>query len=207
MEGFSGSFFVQYEEAGEVLGYVRYRIQAKDTDGLPDGNLRVVELMSATDAAYAALWDFIFGVDLIGEITATWRKVDEPLFWMLSDPRQLIQRVQDSLWVRLVDAPTALAGRRYLTQDQLVIDLHDEFCPWNSGRYLLEGGPSGAVCSPTSKDADLSIDAASLGAAFLGGVRLQTLARAGRVEGADEAIRRADRMFQWDRAPWEPEIF
>lgn len=207
MEGFGGSFFVQYAEAGEVLGYVRYRIRLGDTDGLPDGKLRVLELMALTDAAYSALWEYVLGVDLIGEVTAPVRKVDEPLAWMLTDPRQLHRSVQDTLWVRLVDVPAALAGRRYLADGQLVVEVVDDFCPWNTGRYVLEGGPGGATCLPTIREPRVTLKADALGAVFLGGVRFQTLARAGRVQGTEEAIRLADRMFQWDSAPWDSEIF
>ncbi|MEX0786279.1 MAG: GNAT family N-acetyltransferase, partial [Dehalococcoidia bacterium] len=81
--GFSGRFYVQYEEDGEPQGYARYRIQSGDNDGAPGGTLAVQELIAATDAAYAGLWRYVFGVDLVATIRARWRSVDEPLMWML----------------------------------------------------------------------------------------------------------------------------
>ncbi|MDP3766699.1 MAG: GNAT family N-acetyltransferase, partial [Dehalococcoidia bacterium] len=139
----SSDFFVTYEE-DEPLGYVRYRVRSGHTSGLPDGIVLVQELMAATDAAYTALWRYVFGIDLMGKIQAGLRRPDEPLFWMLADPRRLIRRPFDALWLRLIDIPAALEGREYAAQGRLVLDVRDAFCPWNQGRYKLEAGPEGA---------------------------------------------------------------
>jgi predicted acetyltransferase len=153
------------------------------------------------------LWQHIFGVDLIATINAEWRQVDEPLYAMLSDPRRLVRRQSDTLWVRIVDTPRALASRLYATSGELVIELRDDFCPWNAGRYLLQGGPTGAQCYTTTRDADLTMTVNELGALYLGGSRAYQLARAGRIEGSAEAVARADAMFAWNPQPWAPEIW
>lgn len=207
LPGFTGHSLVQYEEGGKILGYVMYRTKEHETLGVADGLIQVTELVAETDAAYSALWEFVFGIDLIGTIEAPWRRIDEPLPWMLTDPRQLHRTVSDTLWVRLVDVPAALAGRRYLSEGSLVITVVDQFCPWNAGSYLIEGGPGGATCSPTTRTPDITLNANDLGAVFLGGVRFNTLAHANRIEGSAQSIRLADRMFQWDCLPWELEIF
>ncbi len=206
--GFSGRFYVQYEEEGRPLGYARYRIRGDNRDGSPDGTLAVQELIATTEAAYAALWRYLFGVDLIGTIEARWRPVDEPLLWMLADPRRLVRHPHDSLWLRIIDVASALEGRRYSAQGRLVLDVRDRFCPWNEGRYELEAGADGARCRPASGgEPDIVLDVADLGAVYLGGTRLQTLRRAGRVQGDWETLREADRMFSWDPPPWCPEVF
>ena len=113
----------------------------------------------------------------------------------------------DSMWIRLVDLPRALEARAYSAAGRLVLHVEDEFCPWNSGSWELEGGPDGAKCRPAHETPDLSLTARELGAIYLGGNRLQTLARAGRVHGDADALRRADAMFTWDPLPWCPEVF
>ncbi len=50
------------------------------------------------------------------------------------------------------------------------------------------------------------LSAADLGAVYLGGARLQTLRRAGRVHGEWEKLRQADAMFSWQPLPWCPEV-
>jgi predicted acetyltransferase len=200
-------FNVQYEEEGRVLGYARYRIRGEGGTEGPSGTLTVWDLTAASENAYTALWQYLFGVDLIGTITAMNRPIDEPLYWMLADPRRLVRRPYDSLWVRLVDVPPALEGRRYGAAGRVVFDLRDPFCPWNEGRYELEAGVEGARCRRTDATPEITLGAADLAAVYLGGGRLTTLRLAGRVEGDWETLRRADAIFSWDPLPWCPEVF
>jgi predicted acetyltransferase len=205
--GFTGPLLVQFEEGGVPTGYVKYRRKMDEQHGAPAGSLAVGELLAATDAAYAGLWQYVFGVDLVVNIDARLRPVDEPLWWMLHDPRRLVREVHDALWVRILDVSATLGARHYATEGRLVIEVRDEFCPWTAGRYDLIGGPDGATCRPTSAEPDIRLGIAELGAAYLGGARFQALRRAGRVEGESAALRRADAMFAWDPLPWCPEVF
>lgn len=205
--GFSSSFFVQYEEDGQVLGYVRYRVKETEEDGSATSTLAIRELMAATDAAYSALWQYIFGVDLIGTIKAEWRRIDEPLYHMLADPRRLVRRPTDTVFCRIMDPVRALSGRRYACDGALVLEVTDDFAPWAAGRYLLQGGPDGATCAPTAREPDITLSSTELGAIFLGGTRLTPLWHAGRVHGAPAAVTRADAMFGWHTPPWAPEIW
>ena len=205
--GFGRLFYIQYEEDGNVLGYAGYRVKEHYEKGNAAGTLSLQTLVATTDAAYSALWQHIFGVDLIATIEAEWRPTDEALYAMLADPRRLIRRPSDTLWVRPVDTPRALSARRYAASGELVIELRDDFCPWNAGRYLLQGGPAGAQCHVTTRTADLEMSVNELGALYLGGSRAYQLARAGRIEGSAEAVARADAMFAWNPQPWAPEIW
>jgi predicted acetyltransferase len=206
-DGYSANGYAIYEEDGPPLGYARYRTKARSEHGLPMGILQVGDLIALTPAAERGLWSYLLGVDLIATIEAGYRPIDEPLYWMLRDPRRLVREQADSLWVRLVDVPAALAARRYSVEGSLTFELIDEFCPWNAGRYELEAGPGGATCRLTTKTAEITLSAESLGAAYLGGTRLGSLAAAGRVAGGRAAIAKADRMFAWERLPWCNEVF
>jgi predicted acetyltransferase len=128
--------------------------------------------------------------------------------WMLADTQALQRRVTDALWVRLVDVGAALSGRRYATDVDMAFEVTDDFCPWNEGRWLLEGGPDGATCARTSRSPDLSLDTADLAATFLGGVGLGPLVRSGRVvEGASAVTARAHAALAWDPRPWAVTFF
>jgi predicted acetyltransferase len=133
--------------------------------------------------------------------------MDETLPWLLVDPRRLRRSPRDSLWLRLLDVAAALAGRRYSSPGRLVIGVRDDFCPWVTGAYTLDGGPDGAACERTTRSPDVELSAATLGALYLGTHRFQNLARAGLVSGSAEALRRADAMFQWDPLPFCPDRF
>ena len=193
---------VEYQVDGVVEGYARYRIRQDWTGGLARSALSVGELLAANDGATAALWRYLFGVDLVETIEAQWRPADETLAWMLADPRRLERRQTDVLWVRLVDVERALAGRTYAGEGRLVLEVRDAFGPWAAGRYVLDASPEGANCRRTEATPELTLDARDLAAGYLGGVRFSTLARAGRVEGAREALLRADALFASEPAPW-----
>lgn len=208
-EGFSAFFHALYESPAGADGYAVYRIKQAWSSQGADHVLEIEELMAATDHAYAALWRYCLDIDLVSRIEGWKRPVDEPLPYMLADPRRLKFTVRDGIWVRLVDVPRALETRRYAAPGRIAVQVRDPFCPWNEGTYELDGGPDGASCTPApGADADLIMDAADLGAAYLGGVGLSTLARAGRVfEAKVGAAARADAMFRWDPAPWSPHVF
>lgn len=204
-DGASARFYLIYEaETGQVDGYMNYRIKGNWEGGFPNNTLIALDTALVTPDAYTALWQYCLGVDLVGTVKAYDRPLDEPLRWRLAEPRRLrLTQYYDFVWVRLLDVPAALTGRRYATNDELVIGLTDALRPQNSGTYALEGGPEGAVCRATSSSPDLSMEIADLGAAYLGGVRFSTLARAGRVsEERPGALARADRMFSSEPAPW-----
>lgn len=205
--GFGGPFLVQFEEEGVPTGYLKYRRKPGSDHGAPAGTLLVAELVTTTGAAYVGLWRYAFGVDLVTTIEAHLRPVDEPLWWMLHDPRRLVREPSDSLWLRLVDVPAALSARRYPVEGRLVFEVADDFCPWVAGRYELVGGPEGATCRTTAAEPAISLGVAELGAVYMGGARLQALARAGRVAGDPANLRLADAMFAWDPLPWCPEVF
>ena len=206
--GMTENRYVNYEVDGEPRGYIRYRIKDQwSARSLPESTVHVAELMALDSDAYRALWQYAFSLDLTASIEASFRTVEEPIAWMLEDPRRLQQTTHDSLWLRLLDVPRSLEARRYQASDALVIEVTDPFLPETGGRFLLEGSREGASCTRTDRAADLSMGVPEISAAYLGGVRFATLARAGRVTGPAQALARADAMFGWDRAPWCPEMF
>lgn len=197
-------FFAIHEGRDGPDGYVAYRIK----HGWEDGHeLKVVELIADGTIAEASVWRFVLDVDLVRKVKAEHRGPQEPLFRMLANPDHLKITPWNGLWVRLVDVAAALQARRYAAKDRLVLEVLDPFCPWNEGRYELDGGPSGASCTGTDAPADLVLTAETLGAAYLGGVGFRELARAGRVEGDPRVLSRADAMFGWDPPPWCPVVF
>jgi predicted acetyltransferase len=198
-------FYVLYEEDGRCEGYLLYRVKGDWTDGVHGSEATVIELIATSVAAEAALWEFVFSLDLIKTVRVYARPVDDAVHHMLADPRRLKRSPRDAIWLRLVDAVPALEARTY-APGRLVVELRDEFCPWNTGRYALESDGRTASCGRTTADADVVIPTASLATAYFGGTRLSALARAGRAdERTPGALRKADAMFAPERAPWSPE--
>lgn len=201
-------FFAVHDEGEGPDGFAVYTIKSEWGSSVPKNELELYALDALTPPAYASMWRFVLDVDLIQRVTAWGRPSDEPLLHLLREPRRLNLRLKDGLWVRLVDVPSALAARRYGAEDRLVFEVRDSFCPWNEGRYELEGGPDGAVCRPAREAADLTVTVNEIGAAYLGGPSFRDLHRAGRIgEESPGALERADAMFGADPAPWCPLFF
>jgi predicted acetyltransferase len=207
-EGASPQYRVLHQTDGNPSGFAIYRIKLDWDASGPNGTLRLEMLVAASAEAYAALWRHVLDVDLMGRVSAEMRPVDEPLRFLLADSRQPKTRIEDGVWLRLVDVATALTGRRYAVEGRLGLRVRDAFCPWNDGSYELVGGPAGAECKSTSGTGDLELDTADLAAVYLGGNRFRALFEAGRIEELRPgAVARADAMFATDRAPWCPSHF
>jgi predicted acetyltransferase len=192
------------EAGGRPTAYALYRLNLAFDRGMQTGSLDVVEAMGDSPEATRAIWRFLLDVDWIAHIKAWLLPVDHPLLLLVAEPRRLRANVRDGLWVRLVDVGAALAARSYATQGSVVIEVADEFCPWNQGRWRV--GPDGV--ERTNHPADLSCGVTALGCAYLGGLTWAQLGRSLRVaELRPGALARADALFHADTAPWCPEIF
>ncbi|MDH6519058.1 putative acetyltransferase [Streptomyces sp. SAI-135] len=196
------------ERDGEVVGFVRYRVKADWEPAGPKGTVVVSDLEALDPAAHAALWRFLFDLDLTSRIEARRRPVDEAWQYLVSDVRRCSLLVRDSLHVRLVDVGAALEARTYQTPVDVVLEVEDAFCPWNSGRWRLSGDAKGASCDRTTDAADLALSVRELGAAYLGGVSLASLAGAGLVQELRQgALAEAAVGFGSAVAPWLPHGF
>jgi predicted acetyltransferase len=205
--GRSALLFAVHSSDGEDDGFAVYRTKLSWQAGTRSEVL-VEDIVPAGDASCAGLWRYLLDLDLMPHLLADRRPVDEPLAWMLHNRRALQARRSEALWLRLVDVPAALLARRYLGEGSLVLEVADDFCPWNGGRYRLTCGPDGASCERTSDAAQLTLETAQLASAYLGGVSIFTLLRAGLVrEDVPGAAARADSLLRWHRQPWCDRVF
>ncbi len=202
-------YLLHTEPDGTVTGYAAYRVKPGWSDGAePDGTLTVEEARATSTAAYAALWRLMLSVDLVRTVKAPLLAPDDPIRHLVTDARALRVSQLDGLWVRLVDVDRALAARRYPAPIDLVIEVRDEFCPWNAGRWRLSGHPAGGYCGRTDLDADLALGIEELSAAYLGGISLGALHAAGRVtELSPGAVALASTAFSWPVPPSCPDEF
>ncbi|MGH9171910.1 MAG: GNAT family N-acetyltransferase [Acidimicrobiales bacterium] len=194
-------WYAVHEDGGSIDGYVGYEIGPVEAPGSRDKRVIVRELCTLTTAGYVALWQYLLGIDLTVELVARGRPVDEPIRWLLTDPRLLrAGRTGDRTWIRLVDVAAALARRRYPVAGDLVIEVQDAFCQWNNGLYRLvvseDWGEVEVQVDPAKSGADISLDVSALASMYLGGVPATALAAVGRLRpSGPDVVRRATQMF------------
>jgi predicted acetyltransferase len=200
---------VRFNDAdGVAQGFAVFRVA--DVDASFDTHILDVDyLVAATDEAYAALWQFLIEMDLVSEIRAPLRPVNEAFAWQVSDFRAVRKTLErDHLWTRILDLTAALEARLYNGPGQIVVDVADPL-GFASGRILLDVEADGVgMVTPWNKAtpegvADVSLSVNELNALYLGGVSGVTLAQAGRVtENRDASAVVLDSLFQSAVSPW-----
>jgi predicted acetyltransferase len=206
----SGSirFALHHEPDDTPSGFAIYRPKSDWSATGPNGTLHIEEVRATNPRAYARIWRFLLEIDLVRSITFNGAAIDEPLRYLVADQRALQCEVNDGIFVRLVDVGRALALRCYGAPIDIVLDVRDEFCPWNTGRYRLRGDLDGAACESTSAPADIAISARDLGAIYLGGTSVAQLVAADLVdELTPGSALRAAVAFDWPIAPAIPDHF
>lgn len=195
------------EQAGEARAYALYAVKQEWAPTGPTGTVRVRELAAVDPAARAAVWRVLLGHDLTN--TVAWRlaPVDDPILAMMPGARGAAKAVLDTLWVRILDLPAAIAARTYSAPADLVVAVSDGFTGHAAGTWRLSLRPDGGEAVRVDAAPDVRCDVADLGAAFLGGSSLVQYAEAGRIHGEGAAIARWSAAMSHEPRPWCPWIF
>ena len=187
------------------IGYAVWRVKERWNEHGPDGQVQVREVVATDPRTYAQLWQFLLGIDLTRWLTYDMGALDEPLQYLVDEPRRLGMATADALFVRIVDLPAALEARQYTTPLDVVIEVTDPLIGANDGRWRLSGGPGKVTCTRTDDPADFACSIAELGAAYLGGTSLAALAAAGRIRQLSDNLPSV--AFGWHRQPNPIEVF
>jgi GNAT superfamily N-acetyltransferase len=188
---------------GADVGFAAFRRTEKWERARPAGEVDVWTVVGEP-AARLALVRRLVDLDLIGTVKVRTVGVDDPLLSWLGGPRAASDvGIFDSLWVRLVDLPGALQARAWSAPCDVVVEVVDPAAPWNDGVWRIAADSTGgAAVERTSAEPDLRLDAAVLGAAYLGGGNLVARHRAGLVaERRPGAVRELWRGLRTDLAP------
>ena len=194
---------VAIELNGALEAYALYRLNFGVQNMITQTTLEIGEALGTSPRAMAAIWRYLLAIDWVARIEASWLPLDHPLLLWLREPRRSNFTVVEQLWVRLVDVGAALAARK-LGEGSVVLDVRDEFCPWNQARWNIHDGS----VDRTTAEADVVLGVSELGAVYLGGFTFDQLLRAGRLEELKpRGVARADELFRTVRQPSCPELF
>jgi predicted acetyltransferase len=189
---------VQYADpAGTVQGLALYRIEENEDDWARS-RVQISSLIADGDDAYAALWRYFVEMDLIGTVRIAEQTLDEPLLWMVADRRAVTVTVRDHHYVRILDVPAALQGRRYEAPGRFRLEVADPL-GIAAGTFALEVDAQGTASVREGDDdgeaLPVRLGVTELSALYLGEVSALTLARAGRLSCPDPVA--LARTFRW----------
>ena len=168
-------------------GFTCWTLEGKWHDGHPAHDMMLGPIVALTPDAHAALWQTVFGADLVGTITSRRVALDDPLPQLLVDQRALrTTDLNDGVWCHPRDVARCFGARtQWGTDDDVVVEADD-------ARWRLGGGGATKVRSKP----DLVTNRAGLGTLLLGGAAPTTLAAGRRLSArSPEALRRADALF------------
>lgn len=205
--GKSAQRYVVAEREGTPTGYAIYRQNSKWDDFVATGDISVEEVISIDPAAHREIWRFLAKIDLFPNVAYWNLPVDDPLPQMVSDQRRVRRSVSDSLWVRLMDVPSALEARTYESDAVVTFGVSDPSRPVPAQGFRLEVVAGVGHCVPLSGDPELTMPADVLGHLYLGGGSATAMAGAGRIDGDPAAVGDFHRLFRTSQAPWCPEVF
>ena len=179
--------------------------------------VQVHDLRAVTAQAYAELWAYLVGLDLVATVVATERPVDEALPLLLVDPRAARQTGRcDFLWSRVLDPVAALTSRSYERDGDVTLQVVDRLDPSGGSeagpadgcfRLRVVDGRAGCTRVPDA-DPDLVLPVDVLGAVWLGAGDLPGHARAGRAtERVPGALDRLAGLLRTTAAPWSSTWF
>ncbi len=190
-----GSFVAVHTTAdGTDDGYVFYDVGWDDEFAInPVGKGKVRELWGTSPAVELELWRYLLDIDLVVEWVAEARPVDDPVRRAMHDSRayETRQRIDDQ-WVRILDVDAALGQRTFGPSDSAVtIAVHDPMFADNCATWEI----SSAGFARSAGPADITVDIATLSAAYLGAVSWIDLTSIGAVDASHDVLRRLDALF------------
>jgi predicted acetyltransferase len=195
---------VLLELDGEPAGYAIYNVKQDWRSGSTTGVVSITEVVTPTPEAARELWRWLLDFDWTSEFAADFLPLDHELFLLLAEPRRMQFKINDGVWVRLLDIGAALQARSYAGEGEIVLEVTDEFLPESAGRWRV----SAEGAERTEAPADLRLDVTCLGSVYLGGFGFGDFVRASRAEELRSgAAVRGDALFRTGVAPWCPEIF
>lgn len=178
-EGKEALRFLTVRDGDAVVGWAIFRRKGEWSDWDPSGVVKTPAWGTLTAAASRRLWSVLADLDLMASTHCWLVALDDPLLHLLVDERAAKPDLRDNLWVRLLDIKAALEGRGYEADADVVVDIADQQVPANVGQWRVTVSRGAATVSPApGADPDLSMNIQELGAAYLGGVSIDALARA-----------------------------
>lgn len=149
-----------------------------------DTRLTVHDLHGRTRDATLALLADLGSWDAVAPTLTVLLPRPDPAWWLIPNGVPLARETHH--WMtRVVDLKAAVEARGWPANIEVSVDLEvtDEVCPWNAGRFTLAVADGKGSLTPGGAG-DVSIGGPGLGVLFAGGTNAATMRRAGLIGGA-----------------------
>ena len=187
-----------YSEGNKPRGYVFYTVETVREGTFHHEHRVTVEEITYLDMrAFRATWNYLAGMDLTSTIILPSVSTDDPLPYLLVEPRGIIRQETESsttsLMGRIIDVERAMSQRGYNCDGRLIFEVNDEMCPWNQGRWEMDISGGAAGLKRTKKTPQVTMNIDTLTALLFNYMSASFAARIGRID-----ITNPDALPVWD---------
>ena len=179
-------------EGDELEGYLYLKHRDK-VDGFY--HLSLTDFIFSTPRAGRRLLSFLAGHSSMAGDVRWFGGPNDPAFYLLSEQR--FKMLFRFYWmVRITHLEAALAARGYPPgmEAELHLNVADDVIPGQNGKFVLTVA-DGVGQSKKGGRGDLRLDVRALTALYTGFLSAEALKTVGRIEGADDVLRRASAIF------------
>lgn len=171
---------------GAVGGYVTYTHQGWDTE---PSTVAIGDLIVQNETSRLELWRYLAGLDTVRRATLV-APVEDPTPHGLTNARAWrINRVQEMLWVRILNPVEALEARAWNADGEFSLTISDPLgIADGTFTVAVSAGVAQVIrtAGPTAPQ-HFALDAETLGSVYLGDTSVLTMRDAGRINAKDEA--------------------
>lgn len=185
---------VHFDDRGTVDGFATFAF--KGWDDAPKA--QVFKVCAPDVGVERALWRALAHMDLIETLTYECSTPADPLPLSLADSRAVkVKGLGDWVWLRVLDLPTAVAGRAFDADGEIVVAIDDPM-GYAEGTWRLTARGGVGRCEPSGDEPQVRLAVDTLALLWHGDRSAVEAARAGLIEGADEVVVALGRLFRWD---------
>ena len=190
------------EEGGVPTGYVQYRMVRSDDGGL----LPCQDMVATTPSAARRLLAFLAD-HAMQFAKARWLGHPADDLLVATSALACTVKVSATWMARITHVQAALASRGYAAarQGEVVLDVVDDVCPANAGRWTLHVA-DGIAQVGRGGSGGVRLDIRALAALYTGFTPARVLERQGRIEGDARSIATLDGLFGGP-LPWMQDEF
>ena len=169
------------EDSQGPAAFAVFRRSLAWTGSHPDGAGSCRAWGVANPQSERLLWSVLADLDLMESFEIAVVPIDDPLLHWVPDIRAIKGELRDQLWLRILDVQEALQQRTYSTDVDLLVDVADPLVAENNHlwHFVVRDGVASVNRADRGAAADVRLSIAQLSAAYLGGVTLEQLWRAG----------------------------
>lgn len=197
-----------HDDAGVVVAAAHYTVEEHfDETGFAN-RMKVEDLFGVDEASQVALWRWLLGRRLIGEVSCYRADPGSALPGAMVDPRLLVTtELADSTWLRILDVRRVLGGRSTLAAGTAVVRILDPLVSAVDGVWRLTGDGEQLLVERSDDEPEVTLDVDLLASVVFAHDMPSRLAAAGRLTGDLAALWELDRLLAWPRTAWSSHMF